>query len=80
MILNCYIYKRDYSLKSDISFSKILQSTTENTRQAGSSEMTQRICSAAFKNTLLNLKIQLKKFQAEGEIFIRITVIFHYYL
>lgn len=53
MILNCYIYKRDYSLKSDISFSKILQSTTENTRQAGSSEMTQRICSAAFKNTLL---------------------------
>lgn len=53
MILNCYIYKRDYSLKSDISFSKILQSTTENTRQAGSSEMTQRICSTAFKNTLL---------------------------
>ena len=34
----------------------------------------------SFKNTVLDLKIQPKVFQAEGEIFIRITVIFHYYL
>lgn len=51
------IYMLYCLLKSDISFSKILQSTTENTRQAGSSEMTQRICSTAFFKILFEVSI-----------------------